>query len=67
MYYIELVQSGSRIMVNMDAVAFIEPSTTGASIHIGKHVLYVDNSYEEIQDILFRHQGGIINSIKLTK
>lgn len=67
MYYIELTQSGSRIMVNMDAVAFIEPSAIGVSIHIGKHVLYVDNSYEEIQDILFRRQGGIINSVKLTK
>lgn len=67
MYYIELTQSGSRIMVNMATVLFIEPNTMGASIHIGKHVLYVDNSYEEIQDILFRRQGGIINSVKLTK
>lgn len=67
MYYIELTQSGSRIMVNMATVLFIEPNTVGASIHIGKHTLYVDNSYEEIQDILFRHQGGIINSVKLTK
>ena len=67
MYYIELTQSGSRIMVNMDAVAFIEPNAMGVSIHIGKHVLYVDNSYEEIQDILFRRQGGIVSPVKLTK
>ena len=67
MYYIELTQSGSKIMVNMDAVAFIEPSAIGVSIHIGKHVLYVDNSYEEIQNILFRRQGGIVSPVRLTK
>lgn len=67
MYYIELVQNESKLMVNMDAVAFIEPNTMGASIHIGKHTLYVNNSYEEIQDILFRHQGGIVSPVRLTK
>lgn len=67
MYYIELKQDESRVLINMDTVAFIEPNTVGASIHIGKHILYVDNSYGEIKDILFRRQGGGMNPVRLTK
>lgn len=67
MYYIELIQNKNKVMVNMANVLFIEPNVTGASVHIGKHTLYVSNSYEEIQDILLKRQGGIINSVRLTK
>lgn len=67
MYYIELKQDDSRVLINMDTVAFIEPNAAGSSVHIEKHTLYVNNSYEEIKDILFRRQGGGMNPMRLTK
>ena len=67
MYYIELTQNGDKIMVNMDNVLSIEPSAIGTSVYMEKRILCVDESYEEIRNILFKHQGGIISPVRLTK
>lgn len=67
MYYIELKQDDSRVLININTITFIKPNEAGSSVHIGRHVLYVNNSYEEIKDLLFRRQGGVMNPMRLMK
>ena len=55
--YIQAHSNEMKILINLEQVLYIAPSNFGAVVYFEKNTIDIDESFEEIRDLILKNGG----------